>query len=131
LYLADEFRLANNVTISIDNVSLIISYTIFEPNPIIERIDYTWIIYALLIGVVSIITAFTLYQTHYKYPPLVRKIRKLRKKVRKGKKTKPILAKERQESIKTKYMDYLKSVKLEILEDKNLKLNSNKKKGDK
>lgn len=128
LYLADEFRLANNVTISIDNVSLIISYTIFEPNPIIERVDYTWIIYALLIGVAGIITAFTLYQTHYKYPPLVRKLRKLRKKVRKGKKIKPIISKDRQEIIKIKYMEYMKSVKLEILEDKNLKLNLNKNK---
>ncbi len=129
LYLADEFRLADNITISIDNVSLIVSYTIFEPNPIIERVDYTWLIYTLLIGVAGLITAFTLYQTHFKYPALVRKVRKLRKKVRKGKKVKPISLKERQEIIENTYLDHIKSAKLEIIDGKANKFNSNKMSG--
>ncbi|TFG13930.1 MAG: hypothetical protein EU531_09450 [Promethearchaeota archaeon] len=129
LNLADEFILANNITISIDNVSLIVSYTIFEPNPRIDRIDYSWLIYTLAIGVAVLITTFTLYQTYFKYPPLVRKVRKLRKKVRKGKKAKPLSLRKRQELITDNYMEHIKKAKLEFLERKDMKQNSVKEKG--
>ncbi|OLS20513.1 MAG: hypothetical protein HeimC3_40270 [Candidatus Heimdallarchaeota archaeon LC_3] len=53
--------------------------------------DQTWLIYTLTAGIVGLVSVFTLYQTHYKYPPMVRKIRKLRKKIRKGKRPKKMI----------------------------------------
>jgi hypothetical protein len=82
------------------------------------------LIYTLSIGVVVLISGFTLYQTYFKYPPLVRKIRKLRKKVRKEKRVKPFSLRDRQELIKTNYRDQLKKAKLDIVENKDIKLNS-------
>lgn len=130
LNLADEFILADNITISIDNVSLILSYTIFEPNPIVDRVDYSWLIYTLLIGVAVLISGFTLYQTYFKYSPLVRKVRKLRKKVRKGKNMKPLSLRNRQQLIASNYMDKIKKIKLEFLENEDMKLKSHKNKGE-
>lgn len=130
LNLADEFRLADNITISIDNVSLIVSYTIFEPNPVVDRVDYSWLIYTLSIGVAVLIGGFTLYQTYFKYPPLVRKVRKIRKKVRKGKKMKPLSLRNRQQLIASNYMDNIKKLKLEFLENEDMKLKSQKNKGE-
>jgi len=118
LYIADDFKWDDNITISIDNASLIISYTIIEPDPIVKKPDYSWLIYTLGIGIIGLITGFSLYQTHFKYPPLVRKIRKLKKKVRKGKKTKPIILKKRDDIIAGNYQDSKQILKLESIEDK-------------
>ena len=52
--------------------------------------DITLIIISLTAGVVGLTVAFTLYQTHFKYPPKVRMMRKVRKKIGKGKKLKPL-----------------------------------------
>jgi len=50
--------------------------------------DWTLLIIILSAGMLGIIGFFTLYQTHLKYPPMVRKIRKIRKKINKDKKIK-------------------------------------------
>ena len=65
--------------------------------------DYTWLILSLSGGVVGIVLVFSLYQFHFKYPPMVRKIRKLRKNIRKEKKTKPILLSQRNEIMQNKF----------------------------
>lgn len=52
--------------------------------------DFTILFILLAGGLVALVTAFTLYQVRFKYPPLIRKSRKLRKKISKGKKTKPV-----------------------------------------
>ncbi|MFX1409622.1 MAG: hypothetical protein ACFFA6_04670 [Promethearchaeota archaeon] len=69
-----------------------------EPGP-----DLGWLI-SLLIYVFSgviigVALLFTMYIKIWRYPPLVRKIRALRKKVYKGKKTKPMLVKNRGEIV--------------------------------
>ncbi len=61
--------------------------------------DLGWLIYVLTGAMIGLVGIFTLYQTHFKYPPLVRKIRKLKKIVRKAKKSKPILVNKRDEII--------------------------------
>ena len=49
------------------------------------------LLFITLAGVLgALVLGITLYVTHFKYPPTVRKSRKLRKKIRKGKKTKPV-----------------------------------------
>ena len=126
LYIADDFKWDDNITISIDDASLIISYTIFEPDPIVKKPDYSWLIYSLGIGIIGLITGFSLYQTKFKYPPLVRKIRKLRKKVKKGKKTKLIILRTRDDIIVNNYRDSKKILKLDSIEDKTIKNNISK-----
>jgi len=61
--------------------------------------DLGWLIYILIGAILGLVLIFTLYQTHFKYPPMVRKIRKLKKKVKKAKKMKPILVSKREEII--------------------------------
>ncbi|MBA7637906.1 hypothetical protein ES703_45555 [subsurface metagenome] len=101
VYLADDFVLDQNITISIDDVSLDISYIIIEPDEPIEKgPDWSWLVYTLTAGIIGIITVFSLYQIHFKYPPLVRKIRKLKKGVKKGKIKKSILVNKREDIIK-------------------------------
>lgn len=91
VYLADDFILDHNITVSIDDVSLHLSYVIIEPDePIQKGQDLSWLVYLLIAAIGSIVIVFSLYQTHFKYPPTVRKIRKLKRKVRREKKLKPI-----------------------------------------
>ncbi len=76
--------------------------------------DLSWLIYVLVGGIVGLVMIFTLYQTHFKYPPMVRKIRKLRKKVRKNKKTKPILIEGRESIIKTEFQNKIDATEIEL-----------------
>ncbi|MHA1192774.1 MAG: hypothetical protein ACTSP9_10820 [Promethearchaeota archaeon] len=55
------------------------------PNPLLDLL-----VYILMGGIVVVSVGITLYQTHFKYPPTIRKIRKLKKKIRKEKKLKKI-----------------------------------------
>ena len=55
------------------------------PNPLLDLL-----IYVLLGGILVVSGGIILYQTHFKYPPTIRKIRKLKKKIRKEKKLKKI-----------------------------------------
>ncbi len=83
--------------------------------------DLTWLIYVLIGGIVGLVSVFTLYQTHFKYPPMVRKIRKLRKKIRKGKKSKLILTSKRSEIIENSLREKTQIIELESkTPDKNI-----------
>jgi len=92
-------------------ITLIISSPEVEPG-----IDWSWLIYILIGGIVGLVSIFTLYQTHFKYPLLVRKIRKLKKKVRKAKKTKPILVNNRDEIIKNNLQDRITILAIESIQ---------------
>jgi len=61
--------------------------------------NWTWLIILLFGAFAGLVIFFSLYQFHFKYPPMVRKVRKLRKKVKKDKKTKPILLNTREDII--------------------------------
>jgi hypothetical protein len=67
--------------------------------------DWTWLIIILSGAMVGLLITISLYQFHFKYPPMVRKIRKLRKHIRKEKKTRPILALERKNIIEKNIKD--------------------------
>ena len=81
--------------------------------------DYTWLILLLSGGVVGIVIVFSLYQFHFKYPPMVRKIRKLRKKIRKEKNTKPILLNERKTILDKKFQSQIDIIGFESQLPKN------------
>ncbi|MFW9938100.1 MAG: hypothetical protein ACFFD5_10660, partial [Candidatus Thorarchaeota archaeon] len=77
VYIADEFRLTNNLTISIDNVILMVSYNVFIPT---ERNFLFQLLFAIAaIGAACLTTYILYYQKVLKYPKPVRKVRKYRK----------------------------------------------------
>ncbi|MFX0005641.1 MAG: hypothetical protein ACFFAV_02815 [Candidatus Hermodarchaeota archaeon] len=83
VFLADEFALGENIKISIDNVSLWISYDIFIP--IKEFILYEILFVLACIGIGGLASYVILYQRIFKYPKTVRKVRKFRKSLNKEK----------------------------------------------
>ncbi len=92
-------------------LTLVVTAPTVTPGP-----NLSWLIYVLAGGIVGLVSIFTLYQTHFKYPPMVRKIRKLKKKVRKAKKTKPILVNKRDEIINNELQNQIKSIEYEVLQ---------------
>ncbi|MFW9941929.1 MAG: hypothetical protein ACFFFT_12875 [Candidatus Thorarchaeota archaeon] len=121
VYLADDFILDNNITISIDDVSLDISYIILEPDEAIQKgEDITWLVYTLIATIGGIIIVFGMYQVYFKFPPMVRKIRKLKKKVKKEKKAKPILLRNREELVKSNLQNSLERIEYNQLQVKQM-----------
>ncbi|MFX1496753.1 MAG: hypothetical protein ACFFBH_04430 [Promethearchaeota archaeon] len=93
-YLADEFRLSEDITISIDNVILQITYDVFVP---VEESYLFPLLFAIAALVASGVTIYIIYyQKVLKYPIPVRKVRKFRKTLMKEETpNKPIKARER------------------------------------
>jgi hypothetical protein len=83
IYLADEFALRENIEISIDNISLWISYDVFIP--IRELLLFQILFILACIGAVVLASYIILYQRILKYPKTVRKVRKYRKTLNKTK----------------------------------------------
>lgn len=75
--------------------------------------DLGWLVYLLIGGIAGLSLFFVLYQTHLKYPPMVRKIRKLKKKIRKDKKLKTIPLNNRKEIMERNYKDQIKILEFE------------------
>ncbi|MFX1322413.1 MAG: hypothetical protein ACFFAQ_12310 [Promethearchaeota archaeon] len=117
--IADDFALNDTISVSIDDISLVLSYIIIIPDePIEEGFDWMWLIYILIGAMAGLITIIILYQTHFKYPPLVRKIKKLRKKVRKSKKTKPIIVNKREKIVRSNFQNQIKNLDIELTQMK-------------
>jgi hypothetical protein len=89
-------------------ITLYVGAYIPSPQP-----DWSWLIYTLVGAILGLVIIFTLYQTHFKYPPMVRKIRKLKKKIKKTKKAKLILVESREQIIQNSFEDRLKDLNLE------------------
>ncbi|MFX1363630.1 MAG: hypothetical protein ACFFCE_09530 [Promethearchaeota archaeon] len=92
-------------------ITLIVTKPTTEPGP-----DLTWLVYTLIGAIGSLVVLFTLYQTHFKYPPMVRKIRKLKKKVKKSKRIKPIIVDKRDEIISKEIQKQIKTVEYEMIQ---------------
>ena len=79
MFIADEFPLTDNFTISITNISLEISYLLFFPDPV----DEPWIFSGLFIiaSIATLVLAGILiaYIKVWRFPVPVRKVRKYRK----------------------------------------------------
>jgi len=86
----------------------------------------TWLVYVLIGVIVGVVGVFIAYQSHFKYPPMVRKVRKLRKKIRKGKEMKPITTLKRKEIIENSLKDQSIIIEFESKLDKK-QINSIKK----
>ncbi|NVM29954.1 MAG: hypothetical protein HWN65_14020 [Candidatus Helarchaeota archaeon] len=109
VFLADNFNLDRNFTISIDNVLLDITYTIYNVTADGEPYDPMPLIIGFTVAIIGMVVAFLAYQLYFKYPKLVRKIRSTRKTIDKGKtKKKPITVNKRDEIIQTKMIEQQK-----------------------
>ncbi len=108
LLLRESFNLDQPISFIFDNITLDISYQIFEPDPpvggggggggrtVIRGTDYTPLVIGLVAGIIALVVIFTAYQKHYKYPPMVRKIKKLKKRIKKGKGIKSLVVNSRE-----------------------------------
>ena len=106
----DDFQLDDQYTISIDDV-----YLYIELREIAE--DFSFLIYILIGAIAGLAIVFTLYERHFKYPPMVRKIRKLRKQVKKNKKSlKFISIRERTNLLNSNYQKKLSVLENELLQ---------------
>ncbi|MFX1426489.1 MAG: hypothetical protein ACFFBE_08550, partial [Promethearchaeota archaeon] len=95
VYLADEFGLDEDITISIDNVFFQITYI-----EIISKTSEEPLIFLILLIISCIIglalaSYLILYQRILKYPKQVRKVRKYRRTLRKGAPSMPIIAQKK------------------------------------
>lgn len=79
VYLAEDFALDNDITISITNVYLYVSYTETFPDIIPENGLFLLLFILAVIGATVLAGYLIAYQTYLKYPVPVRKVRKYRK----------------------------------------------------
>ncbi len=120
VFLADDFGLDQNITVSFDDVYLEISYIEIE-----QVADLTSVIVILVVGMVVLIGVFTLYEMHYKYPPMVRKVRTLRKKLQKRKTVKkPLMMRNRSTMVNDSIQNNLKVLKFTAIPEKMDQLDS-------
>ena len=116
IYIANTFGLNRTITVSIDDVYLFISYINITPEE-----NLSPLVIGLTAGIIGIVVAFSLYQAHFKYPPLVRKIRKLKKRVKRGKVKKLILVNKREDIIKHNLNNRKNILLLESTQDDHFK----------
>jgi len=104
-YIADDFLLSDNITLSIDNVLLRITYDVFIP---VEESYLFQMLFAIAALAAAVLTTYIIYyQKILKYPKPVRKVRKYRSSLNKeSPPNKPIL--ERERAFKNEYQVELK-----------------------
>ncbi len=105
IFLADEFNLVEDLTISIDNVMLTISYDIFLPAK--ENTLFIGLLIGALIGSVLLGGYFIYYRMILRFPKQVRKVRKYRKTLNK-KESPHTTIKSRENSFNSNYKKELK-----------------------
>lgn len=105
VFLADEFNLVENYTITIDNVNLQVNYDLFFP----AQRDTTFLILLIsaLIASALLLVYFVYYRRVLRFPKPVRKVRKYRKSLRKEK-TPNISIKTRKNLFDKKYSKMVK-----------------------
>ncbi|NVM44888.1 MAG: hypothetical protein HWN79_08220, partial [Candidatus Lokiarchaeota archaeon] len=79
VFLAEDFELDNDITVSIKNVYLYVSYTETFPDPISENWLFVGLFIIAVMGATVLAAYLIAYQTYLKYPVPVRKVRKYRK----------------------------------------------------
>jgi len=119
--IADNFDLSDNRTLSIDDVTLNITITIFEPRiqrsipPIIfpPGADWGWLIFLLCLIISALLVTHGIYVKYIRIPSLIRKIKKLKKNIKKNNVENPVKVKERKDLIQKNLIKSLKSHKIE------------------
>ena len=81
IFLGDEFNLVENYTITIDNVSLYVSYDLFFPAQ--RDITFLILLVSALIASALLFVYFIYYRRVLRFPKQIRKVRKYRKSLKK------------------------------------------------
>jgi len=102
LYLADEFGLGENITVSIDNIHFVITYVVYIDDPLSEPFIFRILLIVAIIAGLSIGGYLLAYQRVLKYPRPVRKVRKYRRTLTRKKEPSVIIT-EREKSFKKNY----------------------------
>lgn len=130
LLLRETFNLDQPISFIFDNLTLDISYQIFEPDipsggggggggrTVIRGTDYTPLVIGLVAGIIALIAVFTAYQKHYKYPPMVRKIRKIKKRIIKGKVINSLVVMSREKIANVNFRNQIKLLEEEKVPSK-------------
>jgi hypothetical protein len=125
LFLDDEFVLSSDITISIDDVELWISYVIVTKDPVIQPPpNLTWLIITLIGIIAGIVSYFTAFQLYFKFSPVVRKIRRLKRKIKKGKKSGPLLLRNRESIVKSRLKEHMQILRIQPVQEIVVKQNS-------
>lgn len=80
VFIADEFELEKDITISIDDVSLVISYDVLTPMP---TLLFLILFIIACVGSICLIGYYIYYRRVLRYPKPVRKVRKYRRSLKK------------------------------------------------
>jgi hypothetical protein len=83
VFLADEFNLVENYTITIDNVFLRVSYDLFFPAQ--QEITFLILLISALVASALLLVYFVYYRRVLRFPKPIRKVRKYSKSLRKKK----------------------------------------------
>ena len=106
LFLADEFPLGDNITVSIDNVHFLIDYVVFIEDLLSEPFIFRILLIVASIAGLSIGGYLFAYQRILKYPKPVRKVRKYRRTL--TRKTEPsVFITDREKAFKKDYKKHL------------------------
>ncbi len=122
IYLADNFNLGINRTISFDNISLKISYTIFYESVVVPKPNYLWLVILLGAIIAGILAGWATYQFYLKYPKIIRIIRKTRKDIIKGNETSPLDVNKRDALVKDIHHAQIAHVKRKLQQYQPVKL---------
>ncbi|MHA1729060.1 MAG: hypothetical protein ACTSWY_10050 [Promethearchaeota archaeon] len=97
LYLADNFELSDNISISIDNVYLTTTYTVTVTTALEPLFDWSPVIVALITTIIAIFVILGLYHSHFKFPPMIRDIRRTKRRIKRGKGAPPVKTQSRED----------------------------------
>ncbi|MHA1377627.1 MAG: hypothetical protein ACTSRG_04490 [Candidatus Helarchaeota archaeon] len=123
VYIADNFYMSKNTTISIDNVSLFITRTfIVIPNTyplllLLPRNNPPLMLYILGLVIVLLVASFVAYQQFFRTPPPVRKIRRLKKQIQKNKADKPVSVKNRDDLVQKQFENKLRAIPIQKVQE--------------
>jgi hypothetical protein len=108
MVLADEFGANETITVSIDEVSLVIGYNIYTVS-FITRTSISPVFSASFIGLAAIAVAFGIYFIYYykvlRFPKPIRNVRKYRKSLKKDKAPRDISIPRRDFAFKSKFQE--------------------------
>ena len=108
VFLAEDFELDSDITISITDVYLYVSYTETFPEIIPEPLIFAGLFIISVIGATVLAAYLIAYQTYLKYPVPVRKVRKYRRTLE-GVKNPTVKVIPRKTSFTKNYQDELKN----------------------
>ena len=119
IYLADNFLLDENITISIDDVKLRIGYTVTWTEEV-SSLNWIPLIVSLVMAIIILVGGFASYQFYFRFPPMVRDIKKMRGKINRERETEQMDVMKRDTIVEKILDDKLKETNITAVKTKKL-----------